>query len=149
MKQKHIASIAVLIIALVFLTGCGGSSTTGGEAKAAEKSEPATKITATGIGTTMVISPSKDKVISGIVTITATKVPSETGVMGFSIEGGNVPKDSSNMNIALDQDDSDGWVSPFDTTEYDNGAYKINIIAGSADFQRMLGSASANVIIEN
>lgn len=152
MKSKFLLPFAILFVAAILLSGCADSDSpdTGGTSGGTTTpATPKTEITASGIGTTMSIAPSQDSTISGVVTITATSVPSETGVMGFSIQGGNVPPDSSNMNISLDTDGSDGWAAFFDTTQYGNGPYTIAVVAGSADFQRMLGSASADVVIQN
>ena len=139
------------MIAAIIISGCS-SGTSSSSSSTTVKSEPAaakTEIIGKGIRTTISIAPSNGNVISGVVTITATKVPSDIGVMGFSIQGGNVPEDPSTSNIALHTDGSSGWDVSLDTTKYDNGAYEISIVAGSADFKSMLGSASADVVIKN
>ena len=150
MKPK---TILILLTALFFLYGCGasdisqlGSSTSSGSSA---PPPPTTEITATGAGTTILISPSEGNTISGTVTITATKVPDETGIAGFSIQGGDIPEDVSNTNIRLDQSSNDGFSAALDTTQYPNGQYEITMIAGSSDFQRRLGSATAGVVIQN
>ena len=99
----------------------------------------------------MVVSPSTDKVIKGIVTLNLVEVPEGTGVTALLLQGQGAP-DTSGPNLGLDTDGSDGWSYILDTTKYDNGVYTVGGIAGislGGESDQPLGAVSTQVIIEN
>src|SRR3989344_1832220 len=51
------------------------------------KAKPKTEIRASQQNTEMVISPSNDNIVKGIVTITMTEVPKNTNTVAFAIQG--------------------------------------------------------------
>ena len=147
MKSKY--TLAVLLIVAILISGCSKETSAQKVAVKSEPTAPKTEIKATSLGTTMVTSPSVDKVISGTVTIELTKVPAETGVAGFGIEKQG-STESGGPNLGLDQDGSDGWSYILDTTNYENGVYTAYSMVGeSLQAQAPLGIVTAQVVIEN
>ncbi len=112
-----------------------------------------TEIKASQMGMEMIISPSQNNDLKDIVTITVTKAPTNTGVIGFAIEGPGVADiHQTGPNLGYDADESDGWSLEFDTNSYPNNEYTIAVIAFPADRQSgepPLGAAQAQVEIKN
>lgn len=107
--------IILVLLFVILITGC------------AEKTE----IIAKGQkGTELVISPSRDEVIKGTVTITLNKVPPGTKYAGFYLERGDAEDASDGPpNLGLDNDGSDGWSLVVDTTIYDNKQHRLFALA--------------------
>jgi hypothetical protein len=112
-------------------------------------SAPKTKIVESGLNAEIEIAPSKDKVISGDVTITANDVPEETGVVGFVLTENKEEIGTDANIIGFDSSLKGGWTKTFDTTEYDNGKYYIFVLAAEEVGSDPIGSASVRVEIIN
>lgn len=109
-----------------------------------------TEIKESGLNSVLVISPSKNDVISGDVTIKATKVPDEAKHVGFSISQTVEGLAAEGPNLGFDSEGSDGWEMPLNTTEYDNGVYYVALFVFETDgSSNPLGTANAKVQIEN
>ncbi len=112
-----------------------------------------TEIKVTQRGMEMIISPSENNDLKDIVTITVTTAPSNTGIIGFAIEGPGVADiHQTGPNLGYDADGSDGWSLEFDTNSYPNNKYTIATIAFPADRQSgepPLGAVQAKVNIQN
>jgi uncharacterized protein (UPF0333 family) len=90
---------------------------------------PRTEIVESGYNIELVITPSNNNVIADTVAITATQVSEEAAGVGFFITKDEEGFMEEGMpNLGLDRDAADGWSNTFDTTEYDNGKYYINVI---------------------
>lgn len=113
-----------------------------------------TDITAKGVmrGSEMVITPTIEKNVKGIIKIELNNAPEGTQAVAFTIQGGNVQMvEGQGPNLPFDSDESDGWSILLDTTDYDNDLYTISSIAGEgfSEGQPPLDVASAQVIIKN
>ncbi len=112
-----------------------------------------TQIKVSQRGMEMIISPSQNNDIKDIVTITVTKAPANTGIIGFAIEGPEITDiHQSGPNLGYDNDGSDGWSFDFDTNSYPNNKYTIATIAFPADRQSgepPLGAVQAQIEIKN
>jgi len=148
----------LLLVLLVFIAGCaqsGPADTNDIEEKVqitetTQPPAPKTEITVTQLGTRLIISPSIDKEIGGVVTLTVTEVPEGTTSIGFAISGLGIEDISATgPNIFTDSDGSDGWESIFDTSRYDNGVYDISGMAFPESGGAPLGAATAQVVIQN
>jgi hypothetical protein len=97
---------------------------------------------------TVVIEPATGDVISGTVDISITESPDATNFGFFVLEGPGVA-DTDGPNLGIDDDGSDGWSVEFDTTEYENGSYRISGLPTTGVNDDPLGIATADVEIEN
>lgn len=151
--------LILALFLLIVVSGCININIgkTAAEEKVSTSSEeqkgiPAkTEIKVSQMGMEMIISPSQDRVVKDIVTITVTKAPSNTGVIGFVIQGPRI-EDLKKVgpNLGLDEDGSDGWSYDFDTNGYPNNKYTIAVIAFSGQpNEPPLGAAQAQVEIKN
>ncbi|MFQ6105500.1 MAG: hypothetical protein ACE5NL_00310 [Candidatus Hydrothermarchaeaceae archaeon] len=102
----------------------------------------------------MVIAPSEDSFVKGIVTITMTHVPDGTKMVAFAIQGSGIEDIAkTGPNLGKDNDGSDGWSLYLDTTRYPNGVY--DIISYASHLTELqedvppLGFASAQIVIQN
>jgi hypothetical protein len=107
-----------------------------------------TTIVESGMNAEIEIAPSKDKVISVDVTITANDVPEETGVVGFLLTENKDDLAGGTM-LGFDSSEKGGWTKTLDTTEYDNGKYYVVILAAEEVGASPIGSASVRVEIKN
>jgi hypothetical protein len=115
-----------------------------------EPTAPDTEIRSQGYNAEVVIEPSSDNVISGIVTIRVTKAPAETEMAFFAIVGnGSESIETTGPNLGIDSDVSDGWSRLLDTTEYEDGLYEVAGLAMSSANDDPIGMASAQVMIQN
>ena len=94
---------------------------------AKEPEKPKTEIIAKGQkGAELVISPSADDVIKGIVTITVNNVPQGTKSIDLYLESGDAEDANDGPpNLGFDDEGSDGWSLIVDTAAYANNKYKI------------------------
>jgi hypothetical protein len=143
-----------LLIALVLggVSGCATSEQDDGDAEDPQASEPAapkTEIVVEGMNATMVIEPSVDDVISGMVTITISKAPDETEMAFFAMQKQGADPAEEGPNLGIDTDGSDGWSRLLDTTGFENGLYEIGGFAIVDPDGDPLGAATAQVVIEN
>jgi hypothetical protein len=100
----------------------------------------------------MLITPTIEKNVNGIITVELTKAPEQTKAVIFVIQKGKISmEDGVGPGTPIDQDGSDGWSVLYDTAEYENGLYEIAAIAGEgfADNQPPLDAVVAQIIIEN
>lgn len=147
--------VALLVGALFFILGGNFSDKTAStqDKKDQDLQTPTaikTVIIAKAGNTEIVISPSNERVVKGIITITATKVPNETKLVAFAIQGGNIdPIEKTGPNIGVDNDGDDGWSYLLDTKKYENDLYSISAIAGKSVGSEPLGAVTAQVIIQN
>ncbi|MEK6816436.1 MAG: hypothetical protein AABY09_02395, partial [Nanoarchaeota archaeon] len=127
--------IILLLILLIAVSGCVKQA----EEISEENGLPAeqkvqlivkTQIKVSATGMEMIISPSKDNVVKGIITITVTKAPTDTGMVAFAIIGPGIESiEKTGPNLGFDGDGSDGWSFEFDTNTYPNNIYSIATIA--------------------
>lgn len=150
----------VFLIFIIFIIGCAqekAASKTSMEIEKQIQTSPQsitkTEIKVSGQGMEMVISPSQDKVVKDIVTITVTRAPSNTGIIGFAIQGPGIEAlEKTGPNLGLDSDGSDGWSFEFDTNGYPNNEYTLSVIAFPSTpggGLPPLGAAQAQVEIKN
>ncbi len=160
--MKKIIFVLLLVIS-IFIIGCAEEieekddestkeiSIEGakGETKPAVKTE----IKVTQMGVEMIISPTKDHILNGVVSIKASKVPEGTETVAFVIQGQGIPDMGiTGPNLGIDKDGSDGWATEFDTKAYDNGVYTLLAIAakeGAGDGTPPLGGAQVKIYINN
>src|SRR3989338_7746077 len=134
--------IILALMILIIITGCAQKITEPEEkfpepeitrsaelAKEPERSK--IEIRATGpTGMELVISPSADEAIKGLVTLTINQVPPGTKYVGFFLESGDAEESSDGPpNLGLDDEGSDGWSLVADTTAHDNNQYLIFALA--------------------
>src|SRR3989338_2336773 len=153
--------ILLLFVLLIVVSGCVkiqiGSTAEEEEPPTEPEQEgqlPAkTQIKVSGQGVEMIISPSTDNTVKDEIIITATKVPQDTGVIGFAIIGPGIEAiEKTGPNLGYDDDGSDGWSLEFDTNSYPNNEYSLGIIAFPANRKSgepPLGAAQARMVIEN
>ncbi len=127
-KELIILIVVIVIIIVIIIIGAGfffmkGNGTGEGSGGVAET--PETEIRIRGSGTEMVIAPSKNREISGIVTLTMEKVPEGTKSVIFLIYAGMPRMDASPSIIGIDKNGSDGWFLDFDTYAYTDVDYTI------------------------
>jgi len=127
------------------------ASDTSHEESLKDKIAPRTEIKESGLALEVVIKPSDNNVVSDTVDITATKVVEEAvGVVFFISETKEGLTEGGMPVIGRDSSSDDGWSSTFDTTEYDNGKYYINVVVYSEDADGPpLGVAQIPVEIKN
>ncbi len=105
----------------------------------------------------MSISPSKGNVIKDTVTIKVTKVPEDTGVVAFAIQGPGIEDiQKTGPNLGVDTDGSDDWSFTLNTNQYNNEDYSIISIAYTewdvkpgTKPRALLGGVQAQVKINN
>jgi len=100
----------------------------------------------------MLITPTIEKNVKGIITVELTKAPDETQAVIFVLNKGKIDMEAGlGPGIPIDQDSSDGWSTMYDTTEYENGLYEVAAIVGEgfADNQPPLDAVIAQIIIDN
>jgi len=153
-----IAGLLVVALAALALGACSSDDTSETAstptAEATEQPEatqlPATEIRVEGQSASMLIEPSVDNVVSGVVTIAVTEPPSETEMVFFVIVGQGIEDtEITGPNLGIDQDGGDGWSRLLDTTDYDNGLFEISGLPMSDPDSDPLGIVSAQVLIEN
>ena len=127
------------------------ASDTTHEGKITDKIAPRTEIEESGYLMDAVIKPSDNNIVSDTVEITATNVDeSAAGVVFFISETKEELTEGGMPVIGRDTSTEDGWSSEFDTTEYENGKYYINIVAYDSDGEGPpLGVAQIPVEIKN
>jgi len=114
-----------------------------------------TEITAKGVmrGSEMVITPTIEKNVKGIINIELNNVPQKTRAVAFTIQEGDVERvEGQAPNLPFDYDGSDGWGISLDTSDYENGLYTIRVVAAegfSGENKPPLDVASAQIIIKN
>src|SRR3989338_2872932 len=160
-EMKKIILVGFIFVLLIFIIGCAQEKSASKAAEEMEKqaetplSQPAkTQIKISGQGVEMVISPSIDHTVKDEITITATKVPKDTGVIGFAIIGPGIEAiEKTGANLGYDYDGSDGWSTEFDTNSYPNNKYTIAAIAFPSVTPGggvpPLGAAQAKIVIQN
>ena len=110
-------------------------------------SSATTQVTVDGFNSSVTIAPSVDNVLSGTVTVTLEDAPDGTNLAFFTIAGPGISEEGPNLGI--DSDSSGGWSRIVDTTEYENGVYDIGALAMPSADDNPLGTATAQVVIEN
>jgi len=116
-----------------------------------DKIAPRDEIKESGLSMNVVVKPSKNNVISGTVTITATEVVEEAAGVGFFIaETQEALTEGGMPSLGIDRSGADGWTNIFDTTEYANGKYYVSIVAWEQSGEGPpLGVAQIPVEIKN
>ena len=100
----------------------------------------------------MLITPTIDKNVKGVITVELTKAPDETKAVIFVLKKGKINvKEGLGPDIPIDQDKNDGWSILYDTTEYENGLYEVAAIVGEgfADDQPPLDAVGTQIVINN
>lgn len=154
--------IIFILLFSIFVIGCvqekAELKTTEDVEKQIQTPPPEQPLTKTEIkviqkGMEMIISPSQDKVVKDIVTITVPKVPTNSALVAFGIIGPGIePLEKTGPNLGYDADGSDGWSFEFDTNSYPNSEYTLAAIAFPANRQSgapPLGAAQVTIVIEN
>ncbi len=78
----------------------------------------------------IVLAPTKDNKVSGVITISLVNAPAETKQVGFDIVKSEVNWwETNEAEQDFDKDDSDGWSIEVDTTTYANKEYAFLAIA--------------------
>lgn len=154
-KPLFILGIVILILVIggMFLLNKGGGDTLVDfeeQQQAAEPASPKTEVRAKGFNAEVLVKPSVDNVISGVVTISVTKAPAETNMAFFTITGQGVEGiGPAGPNLGIDGDATDGWSKLIDTTKYKNGLYEIAGLAMPSTDDDPLGMATVQVLIQN
>ncbi|MEW5896794.1 MAG: hypothetical protein AB1668_03830 [Nanoarchaeota archaeon] len=150
--------IILLLVLLIVVSGCVKQGEEIEEKTLSEDKIPSspvekTKIKVSQMGVTMIVAHAQGQVVKDIVTITVTKVPANTGSVGFVIQGPGIEAmEKTGPNLGYDSDGSDGWSVEFDTNSYPNENYTLGAIAFPADRQSgtpPLGVAQALIEIRN
>ena len=112
---------------------------------------PRTEIKESGYNLEVLIEPSANNVISGIVTITATQVVKEAAGVGFYLsKTKEALTDGGMASLGIDRSLEGGWSNTFNTTELDNGKYYISVVVYSTNGDGPpLGAAQVPVVIKN
>lgn len=127
-----------------------GSESPSASESATEPASPKTEIKVQGQNASVLIEPSVDNVISGVVTITVTEAPNETNMAFFAmVKQGAEDLKETGPNLGIDSDGSDGWSKLLDTTQYENGLYEISGLTMIDSDSNPLGTATAQVMIQN
>lgn len=145
-RQKGFAMVFVIILVLLIGIVIGGivffhffnpkaqleraiKPDTSTEESVKDKMLPRMEIKESGLNMDVLIKPSDNNVISGTVTITATNVDKNGAGVGFflsktkeELTQGGMPK------LGIDSDEEDGWTNVFNTTEFENGKYYVNVV---------------------
>lgn len=127
------------------------ASDTSHEGKITDAIAPRKEIKESGYLLDVVVEPSDNNVISETVTITANKVDeTAAGVVFFISETKEELTEGGMPVISRDSNGNDGWLSEFDTTEYENGKYYISVVVYSEGGEGPpLGVAQIPVEIKN
>lgn len=155
MSQRGVVcALAFLVAGALVLGACSSDdsneTTTTVPTAAEEAEQPSTEIEVEGRGASMLIEPSVDNVISGVVTVSVTEAPSGTNLVFYAIVGENTGSiEEAGANLGMDVDGSDGWSRLFDTSEYENGLYEIAGLPASDGDSDPLGFVTAQVLIQN
>jgi hypothetical protein len=143
MKKEYIIPGISIMLLVIGLSGCTETETT-----------PKTEIRAEGSGISegmeMLISPSVDNEISGVVTIRMTKVPEETLYVSFAIVGPGIEDTGPNLGVNIAE--SEGWSVEFDTNDYSDNTYTLIGYAFSTEQgadTNPLGFVQTEVVIKN
>ena len=166
MEQRGSAATIIIIVLLIILAGIAGAAyyTFILPAKEFERAEtPDTSINTNeeglfqksevrekGFNAGILIAPSVNDVISGIVTVSAVDTPKQSKHVGFSISKKFDDLGKGGPNLGIDSDGMDGWGVKLDTSEYENGLYYLAIFAFENDTtSNPLGVANVQVEIRN
>jgi len=100
----------------------------------------------------MLITPTIEKNVQGIITVELTKTPEETQGVIFVLQKGKITfEEGLGTGATMDSDKTDGWSILYDTSEYENGLYEVAAIIGEgfADGQQPLDAVVAQIVINN
>ncbi len=113
---------------------------------------PRTELSASGPGPTkMIISPTRENEVKGVITLTATEVPTWTKSVIIVFTSGEAAP------IAILTDGSSGWKYILDTTKYPSGLYTVSMLPNDKETITQGGSgggppqayASTQVVVKN
>ena len=136
MKSKYIGCgiLALAIIGIIFISGCVQQSEQRGQQipQNQEIQQPKTEINLENNGLKVKISPTEDKKVSGVITVTLENIPSKTTKILVSLapQGfkGDLYNDPNVIIQWIDQP-SIGQEILLDTTKIENGVYGIGVAA--------------------
>ena len=159
MKSKYIGFgiLAVVIIGVIFISGCIQQSEQGGQQipQNQEIQQPKTKINLENNGLKVKISPTEDKKVSGVITVTLENIPSKTTKILVSLapQGfkGDLYNDPNVIIQWIDQP-SIGQEILLDTTKVENGVYGIGVSAtykGAPESNPWIALVQTQVNVQN
>ena len=143
-KEFVILGISIMLL-VIGLSGCTETDTT-------PKTEIRTEGSGVSDGMEMVISPSVGNEISGVVTISLTKVPDETLYVSFAMTGPGLSDTGIDSFIGLNIDESAGWSVTLNTNDYSNNTYTIVGYAFATQHggdSNPLGFVQTEVVLKN
>ena len=155
--RKNILIPAVLLLLLVFVSGCVQESEQGEQqaVQTQEAQQPKTEINLENNGLKVRISPTEDSKVSGTITVTLQSIPSKTteilvsmAPQGFKGDLYNDP----NVIIQWIENPSVGQEILLDTTKVENGVYGIGVAAtyeGAPEASPWIALVQAQVNVEN
>jgi len=159
MKAKHVSFgiLTLLIIGIVFISGCTQQNEQG-PYQATQKQElqqPKTEINLENNGLKVKISPTEDKKVSGVVTVTLQNIPSETTKILVSMTPQGFKGDlynDPNVIIQWVDNPSIGQEILLDTTKLENGVYGIGVSAtyeGAPESSPWIALVQTQVNVQN
>lgn len=101
------------------------------------------------------VKPTIEEKVKGIIKIEITGAPEDTTIVGYVLEGGDLPP-VSERGPSLASDQGEGvWRAMIDTTQYKNGLYNIGVMTSNKiDMEENKGSpptayAQGQIVISN
>ncbi|RLJ03578.1 MAG: hypothetical protein DRP11_00320 [Candidatus Aenigmatarchaeota archaeon] len=159
MKPEYvgIGILVLAVIGIVFISGCVQQS--GQESQQAtqnqEIQQPKTEINLENNGLKVKISPTEDKKVSGVITVTLQSIPSETTKILVSMAPQGFKGDlysDPNVIIQWVESPSVGQEILLDTTKVENGVYGIGVSAtyeGAPESSPWIALVQTQVNVQN
>jgi len=159
MKSKYIGFgiLALAILGVIFISGCIQQSEQGGQQipQNQEIQQPKTEINLENNGLKVKISPTEDKKVSGVITVTLENIPSKTTKILVSLapQGfkGDLYNDPNVIIQWIDQP-SIGQEILLDTTKVENGVYGMGVSAtydGAPESSPWIALVQTQVNVQN
>jgi len=158
MISKYVFGIlALAIIGVIFISGCIQQSEQGGQQipQNQEIQQPKTEINLENNGLKVKISPTEDKKVSGVITVTLEDIPGKTTKILVSLapQGfkGDLYNDPNVIIQWIDQP-SIGQEILLDTTKVENGVYGIGVSAtydGAPESSPWIALVQTQVNVQN
>ena len=159
MKSKYIGFgiLALAILGVIFISGCIQQSEHGGQQipQNQEIQQPKTEINLENNGLKVKISPTEDKKVSGVITVTLENIPSKTTKILVSLapQGfkGDLYNDPNVIIQWIDQP-SIGQEILLDTTKVENGVYGMGVSAtydGAPESSPWIALVQTQVNVQN
>jgi len=150
-------ALIIILIGIVFISGCvqEAGQEINQETQNPQLQQPKTEINLENNGLKVRISPTEDKKISGIITVTLQNIPSKTTRILISMTPQGFKGDlynDPNVIIQWVEDPSSGQEILLDTTKVENGIYGIGVLAtydGAPESNPWIAIVQTQVNVQN